>query len=382
MHKKILGPVIVSVLLAAASVFILIVIHNQYTSHNISVNNPVIRKVKTATQDLDLKSIIHTAEKSVVQIEGKHEKTTVTGSGFLFNEKGDIVTNAHVIKDADVIYVRTTNGRVYPAAVVGASSDTDIAVIRVPQLAGQPSLDINTETKAEIGDDVIALGSPHGFQNTVTLGIISGTERNFSVDGYNYEHAYQISAQITNGNSGGPLISRKSGKVIGINAVGTNDGTLGFSIPIDDVYKQLSTWANEAQNKNLTFGSTKDITDAANTQQLVNDAEYVVDYFLESISMRDYVAAYTLLGSNMQTESAYSDFRKQFIHYIDLQYSNMTSKVTDDGNVETTLSVTAEKSQNNKTKTKQETYTYVFTLGHENDQLKILQINQSPEDSE
>src|SRR5690606_22930593 len=127
--------------------------------------------------------------------------------------------------DADTIYVRTANARVYPAAVIGMGDNTDIAVLRVPQLAGETGLSIDTDRLAEIGDEVIALGSPHGFQNTVTLGIISGTERHFTVDGFDYNNAYQISTLITHGNSGRPLEDRTTGKVIGINSVGTEDGT-------------------------------------------------------------------------------------------------------------------------------------------------------------
>lgn len=148
MNKKQLGPIIVSIFLVAAGSFVLVLIHDKWQFNNIKVSNPAISKVETATQELDLKSIIHTAEKkSVVQIEGQSEQTTVTGSGFLFNEKGDIITNAHVVNDADVIYVRTANGRIYPAAVVGTGESTDIAVIRVPQLAGQKSLNIETKKK-------------------------------------------------------------------------------------------------------------------------------------------------------------------------------------------------------------------------------------------
>src|SRR5690625_5204865 len=170
---------------------------------------------------------------------------TITGSGFLYNDKGDIITNAHVIEDANVIYVRTSNAHIYSAAVIGIGEDTDIAVIRVPELADQSFLSTEKDSSGEIGDEIIALGSPHGFQNTVTLGIISGSERNFSVDGYDYNNVYQISAQITHGNSGGPLIHRNTGNVIGINSVGTNDGTIGFSIPILEVIDQIEQWSNE-----------------------------------------------------------------------------------------------------------------------------------------
>lgn len=166
--------------------------YQQWKQENMSISNPVIHQITTSNQELDLKSIIHEAEKNVIQIEGQNEDSTMTGSGFLYNKQGDIITNAHVIKDADLIYVRTADAQIYPAAVVGVGEDTDIAVIRVPQLAG-PFMHVEKDKYPEVGDEVIALGSPHGFQNTVTLGIISGQERNFSVDGFNYNNAYQIS---------------------------------------------------------------------------------------------------------------------------------------------------------------------------------------------
>ncbi|WP_010530368.1 S1C family serine protease [Lentibacillus jeotgali] len=377
MQRKIRGPVIVSLLLVAAGIIILTVMYNTWQANPVAVNNPAINKVKSNTGSLDLKSIIHNAEKSVVQIEGQNEQSTITGSGFLFNEKGDIITNAHVVKNADVINVRTANGHIYPAAIVGTGEDTDIAVIRVQQLANQNALNIETETKAEIGDEVIALGSPHGFQNTVTLGIISGTERNFSVDGFNYENVYQISAQITHGNSGGPLINRETGNVIGINSVGTNDGTIGFSIPASEIYEQVTTWSNEAQHDELVYKNADDINSPDSPDQLIEDAEYVADYFFENISIRDYVGAYTLLGSSMQSSRSYSEFREGYIHFMNLEYSGLSSTVTDDNQVKTTVTVTAETKPPDKEKTKGVEITYELTIGHENDQLKILGIKKS-----
>ncbi|SFB35280.1 Trypsin-like peptidase domain-containing protein [Lentibacillus halodurans] len=379
MHKKQRGPVIVSLLLVVAGIITLAAMNNIWQPNTISVNNPVINKVESNTQSLDLKSIIHKAEKSVVQIEGQNEQSTVTGSGFLYNGQGDIITNAHVVKDADVINVRTANGHIYPGAVIGAGENTDVAVIRVPQLADQSTLNIDAEKQAETGDEVIALGSPHGFQNTVTLGIISGTERNFSVDGFSYENAYQISAQITDGNSGGPLINRETGNVIGINAVGTNDGTIGFSIPVDDVYKQITRWSNEAQNDQLDFKYTDDITGSTNPDQLIEDAEYVAEYFFESISIRDYVGAYTLLGSNMQSANSYADFREGYIYYMDLEYSDLSSTVTEDNQIKTTVAVSAKAKTPEQEETKEHDITYELTIGQENDQLKILKINESNE---
>ncbi|MFD1361524.1 S1C family serine protease [Lentibacillus salinarum] len=379
MNKEQKWPVIVSLLVVAAGIAVLFIMHHLWQAKSVSINNPMINQVESDTQSPDLKTIIHRAEKSVVQIEGQNGEKTTTGSGFLYNGKGDIITNAHVVKNADVVNVRTANGHIYPAAVIGAGDNTDVSVIRVPELADQNTLTLETERKAETGDEVIALGSPHGFQNTVTLGIISGTERNFDVDGFNYENAYQISAQITEGNSGGPLINRETGNVIGINAVGTNDGTLGFSIPINEAYQDITTWSKETRNEDLEFKSTDDITGTAKPDKLIEDAEYVADYFFESISIRDYVGAYTLLGSSMQSAQSYPDFREAYIHFIDLQYSDLSSTVTEDGQVTVTATVTVKSKSSEEEKTEEKQITYELTIGHENDQLKILNITRDDE---
>src|SRR5699024_12350518 len=109
-------------------------------------------------QDKDLKTIIYESEKHDVQIEGQNETDTLTGSGFLYNNQGDIITNAHGIQDADLIYVRTSSARIYSSAVVGVSEDTDIAVIRVPQREGQRNPTINKKTSPTVGNDAITQG--------------------------------------------------------------------------------------------------------------------------------------------------------------------------------------------------------------------------------
>lgn len=374
LHKKKYLPTILSVLLLTVGIVLCVLMYNSWNDEELSVNNPTINKVNVNEETLDLKSIIHEAEKNVIQIEAQSDESTLTGSGFLFNEKGDIITNAHVIRDADTIYVRTANAQIYPAAVVGIGDSLDVAVIRVPQLAGKNYLEVEKDLNAEIGDEVIALGSPHGFQNTVTLGIISGAERNFSVDGFDYSNVYQISAQITHGNSGGPLIHRNTGKVVGINSVGTEDGTIGFSIPTNEVIGDIEKWSNEAQNENLEFTSTTDIIDTNTPEQFIEDAEYLIDYFLESIDIRDYVNAYTLLGSNMQSQTSYQDFREEYIHIVKLEYSDLTSNVTETNTVKTTVEVEIESKLENKEKTKKKKHTFEFITHYENDQLKIVEI--------
>lgn len=376
MRKKQFFPIIVSICIVFIGVAGFIFMYDKWHAQELTINKPMIHKVSSSPQSVDLKTIIHEAEKSVIQIEGQNEDSTITGSGFLYNKKGDIVTNAHVVEDADVIYVRTSNAQTYPAAVVGIGEDIDIAVIRVLQLADQTLLPVEKEKLSEIGDEIIALGSPHGFQNTVTLGIISGADRNFTIDAYDYDNVYQISAQITHGNSGGPLINRETGKIIGINSVGTEDGTIGFSIPANEVFEQIEQWSNEAQNDQLDFASTSDMINKPDREQLEEDASYIVDYFLTSIDISDYVSAYTLLGNTIQSDMSYSKFRDKSVDTIGLTYKDI--KITDmddyDNQVKASADVTIEKRSSNKkankTATKME-----FIIGYENDQLKILSMS-------
>lgn len=376
MKRKQYIPTFITVIIVIIGGISIFTIYNQWYSEEISMSNSGINKISNSPQSLDLKSIIHTAEKNVMQIEGQNGDTTITGSGFLYNDKGDIITNAHVVKDADTINVRTSNARVYPAAVIGISEKTDIAVIRVPQLTNQSAITIEKNDKAEIGDEVIALGSPHGFQNTVTIGIISGTERNFSIDGFDYNNVYQISAQITHGNSGGPLVDRETGKVIGINSVGTKDGTIGFSIPLKNVMDEIEKWSNEAKTAELDFSTPLKVINNVDEEEYKEDVEYLINYFLDSILIRDYISSYTILGSNMQGETSYSDFREQYIHIVNLTYNYFNSVLIDNNQMETTVKVDYAIKQPNEEKVNKGTITYKFIVGYENDQLKILNITK------
>ncbi|MEN2766620.1 S1C family serine protease [Ornithinibacillus xuwenensis] len=372
-------PIIAAIAIIVMGVGTLVYLYFSWQAKDLTINNPIIEKLDLDETEVDLKTIIHEAEKNVVQIEAQNEHSTVTGSGFLFNEKGDIITNAHVIKGAETIHVRTANARIYPAAVIGSGDTTDVAVIRVPQLAGETGLTLDKDSLAETGDEVIALGSPHGFQNTVTLGIISGTERDFSVDGFDYNNVYQISAQITHGNSGGPLINRTTGKVVGINSVGTQDGTIGFSIPILDVINDIETWSNEAQNDQLTFTNTEELLNSLDEEQFILDAEYVMEYFLDSIIIRDYVGAYSLLGDTMQSSTSYSSFREGYIQIMDVKYTHLSTEIKENNQAIVTVDINLTKNQPNEEETIDENYQYQFTIGYENDQLKIIKLETTQE---
>lgn len=367
-------PILTSIVIIGLSFFLFIKINTYFLNQDIIIEDTIVNQVTPDETSLDLKTIIHETNKSVVQIEAIDNFSTLTGSGFLYNDQGDIITNAHVVKDMDYIYVKTANAHVYPAAIVGIGEELDIAVIRVPELTNYSFLDIEEESMLEIGDEVIALGSPHGFQNTVTTGIISGKERNFSIDGYSYENVYQISALIMEGNSGGPLVSRDTGKVVGINSVGTDDGAIGFSIPMQLVFEQVTQWSKETTNQQLQMPEIDLFAETIDSDQLEENASYIIDYFFESIQMRDYIGAYTLLGSTLQSEMTYPEFRDQFVDLMDLNYEKI--QFTDDENTQDKISAIVdldiERHKPDEELSTKETYTFTFQIGFENEQVKIL----------
>jgi len=168
-----------------------------------------------------------------------------TGSGFVYDDKGHVLTNNHVVNGAGKITVMFHDGVEASATVVGTDPKSDVAVIKVDNTSYTP-LPVGTSGKLRVGELVMAVGSPFGLSQSVTMGIISATERNnLGINESNgivdtYESFIQTDAPINPGNSGGPLVDM-DGRVIGINSAimtrggsssGGNDG-VGFAIPID-----------------------------------------------------------------------------------------------------------------------------------------------------
>ena len=175
---------------------------------------------------------------------------TTQGSGFLMNQNGDIVTNAHVVEGYVSVSVTDSNGVGYDGQVIGYSNDTDIAVIHVSELSRRQSFELETSEYTMIGEEVIALGSPQGLENTATLGYITGVNRSFNIGQRSYENLYQMSAPISSGSSGGPLLSKETGKVIAINSAKMlGEVAIGFSIPIIDIYPLLQGWVQQPLTK-------------------------------------------------------------------------------------------------------------------------------------
>ncbi|WP_070121292.1 S1C family serine protease [Bacillus marinisedimentorum] len=325
-------------------------------------------------KDKALKEIIFDSQKRVMMIEV--EETGSIGSGFLYNEKGDVITNAHVVDGARTVSVKTADANVYEGTVIGIGEDKDVALVRVPDLAGGEPLEIKKNARAELGDEVLALGSPFGLQNTVTTGIISGTDRDFEIYPYKYEDVYQISAAIAPGNSGGPLILKETGEVIGINSAEAEKGTIGFSVPIIDYMPMIEKWSNEPMGDvPETIQSQTSTGPAPSDQPAKTDGEigglarYLVTYFYESLNYGDYVTAYSLLGSSWQASNSYAEFREGYIPTKSVTIDNLDVSVN--GNKAKAVAVISALERTDG-KEQYRKYRVTYEVGYENDQAKIL----------
>jgi len=161
----------------------------------------------------------------------------VQGSGFIVSADGYIITNNHVVKDADKISVRLADDRDFEAKLIGTDPDTEVAVIKI-DANNLPHLELADSDKLEVGEWVVAIGKPFGLSHTVTAGIVSAKGRSglsFSGQEPEYQDFIQTDAAINPGNSGGPLINL-DGKVVGINTAiigpGGNIG-IGFAVPVN-----------------------------------------------------------------------------------------------------------------------------------------------------
>jgi Do/DeqQ family serine protease len=160
------------------------------------------------------------------------------GSGFILNEQGQIVTNAHVVQGADTVQVTLKDGRTFQGKVLGADTVTDIAVVKI-EADRLPMVKLGNSDQIQPGEWAIAIGNPLGLDNTVTAGIISATGRSSGEAGVPDKRVrfIQTDTAINPGNSGGPLLN-PNGEVIGVNtAIIQGAQGLGFAIPINTVQR-------------------------------------------------------------------------------------------------------------------------------------------------
>jgi serine protease Do len=163
--------------------------------------------------------------------------TTAIGSGFIIGPEGFIATNKHVVENSVAVYVATADGVRYKATLAGSTAKADIALLKID--VGRtplPTVSFGDSDKMQVGDAVIAIGSPFGFDSSVTAGVVSAVNRDIMESPF--DDYIQTDAAINHGNSGGPLFN-KQGEVIGMNSVlfgpGTGSVGLGFAIPSNDL---------------------------------------------------------------------------------------------------------------------------------------------------
>lgn len=196
-----------------------------------SINVRVYRQASPAVANILTKATEYDFFMDAVPVEG-------AGSGFVIDDKGYILTNFHVVQDAQTIEVVLGDQSRYPGKFIGADQRNDVALVKIdPKGKHLATLPLGDSSSLQVGQKVLAIGNPFGFQSTLTTGVVSAVGRTVQTGQNTYiDEAIQTDAAINRGNSGGPLINSR-GEVIGINsAIYTPSGTtagIGFAIPIN-----------------------------------------------------------------------------------------------------------------------------------------------------
>jgi putative serine protease PepD len=225
----------------------------------------------TAAGVVDITSRGVTAGASSISPFGgpSQQQSTATGTGFVVDGKGNIVTAAHVVNGASSITVTFQDGTTRKATLLGKDNATDVAVLKVdPSGLTLHPLALGSSANLDVGDNVAAIGDPFTYDRSISTGIVSGLDRTISApNGFTVAHAIQTDAALNPGNSGGPVLD-SSGKVIGIvDQIATNGSTnatssgVGFAVPIDLVRSELSDLEAGKAVKHAFLGvSTSDAT--------------------------------------------------------------------------------------------------------------------------
>ncbi|HET9614519.1 MAG TPA: trypsin-like peptidase domain-containing protein [Candidatus Limnocylindrales bacterium] len=201
-----------------------------------SVLQPVKVDESSAIIDVAAKagpSVVRIFEQGIDPDSISQQPTEGIGSGIIFDAKGWILTNRHVVSGANSLTVELKDGTKYPGKIYGVDTLTDLAIVKI-DATGLPAATIGDSDGLKVGELVIAIGSPLGtFSNSVTSGIVSATGRQIQTQGGDLRNLIQTDAAINPGNSGGPLLDA-TGAVIGINTAIAQDASgIGFSIPVD-----------------------------------------------------------------------------------------------------------------------------------------------------
>ncbi len=228
-----------------------------------------LNETSSNNKSLSLNDLFELVENSIVQViktmppadplGPDKENTTALGSGFIYNDKGYIVTNNHVVENAKVVDITLINGDRYTANITGTDAFSDLAVIKINENTTDipKPLVVGNSSELRVGDQVVAIGNPFGLESSMTTGIVSQIGRLLSVDerGFSIPNAIQTDALINPGNSGGPLLNMK-GEVIGVNTAGIFPGGIGLAVPSDTVLRIIPVLMEEKNYTHPWLGVT------------------------------------------------------------------------------------------------------------------------------
>ena len=228
-----------------------------------------LNETSSNNKSLSLNDLFELVENSIVQViktmppadplGPDKENTTSLGSGFIYNDKGYIVTNNHVVENAKVVDITLINGDRYTANITGTDAFSDLAVIKINENTTDipKPLVVGNSSELRVGDQVVAVGNPFGLESSMTTGIVSQIGRLLSVDerGFSIPNAIQTDALINPGNSGGPLLNMK-GEVIGVNTAGIFPGGIGLAVPSNTVLRIIPVLMEEKNYTHPWLGVT------------------------------------------------------------------------------------------------------------------------------
>ncbi len=193
----------------------------------------VVAATETATPAV----VSITTETTYVDFFRRPQVSSGEGSGVIIDSEGIVLTNYHVVEQAQRIQASTSDGRTFSARFIGGASELDLAVLRLEGAKDLPTVPIGTSSDLLLGEPVIAIGNPYGLGHTVTTGVVSAVSRPLETSDRVYQEFIQTDASINPGNSGGPLLS-VTGRLIGINtAIREGAEGIGFAIPADRALK-------------------------------------------------------------------------------------------------------------------------------------------------
>jgi S1-C subfamily serine protease len=289
----------------------------QYQMSLLNPDNSVIEIYNSSYyyNDTSLSDIYNEVKDSIVVISGIVSYQTfwrtryyeVQGSGFIYNFHEDmlVITNNHVVSDVSELVITFSNGNSYPGEVIGSDSYSDLAVLSVEApLEELKPLEIISSTNLQVGDPVIAIGSPMGLDNTMTIGIISQIGRTIegsNIGSYPIANVIQTSVAINPGNSGGPLLDYQ-GNVVGITTAIIEDSEgLGFAIPSNTIIREIELLIETGSYDNHSWLGISGIDMSYSIAQVMN-VDVTYGWLIGSVVSGGAADKAGLIGGNEQVE--------------------------------------------------------------------------------